>query len=315
MSQPLKIAKNRRRFYDGGHPGDAGGVGVQPADPDKDVLVILDRQLGPDRKGRLRKEMFVLRRRIAYDDRHRGEIIVPPVFAEFRTDLTSVPALFTWLVPKTGAHLPAALLHDGLVWDPRKEAQTYISSRGLMIDRVEADRIFRDGMADTGTALVRRWLVWTAVTLATMWSQQATAASRLGRSYYRWVMAATMFSVAWLGYVATADLFDQTDSWPLTYELTWMGDRPFWTEVVTGLAGAIVVPLVLGALWGKFRGAGWIAGIGVAVLFHVTVGLLVMTGLYLVLEWLAARLSARWLLVLAAALAAGAAVVFVLSLL
>jgi hypothetical protein len=314
VEPPEKIDKNRRRFYDGGHPGVPGGAGAQPADPNKDVLVMLDRQLGPDRRGRLRKEMFVLRRRIAYDDRHRGEIIVPPSFEAFTTDLTSVPLLFAWLVPKTGAHLPAALLHDGLVWNPRTEAQTYISSQGAVIDRVEADRIFRDGMADTGTALVRRWLVWTAVTLATMWSRQATAASRLGRTYYRWIMAATMFSLAWLGYVATADLFDQTDDWPLTYELSWMGDRPFWTEVVTGLAGAIVIPLVLGLLWGRFRTAGWIAGVGVAVLFHVTVGIAVMTAIYAALEWLAAKLSASWLLLLAVAVAVASAVVFVVSL-
>jgi hypothetical protein len=127
-------------------------------------------------------------------------------------------------------------------------------------------------------------------------------------------MVATMFAVAWLGYVATADLFDRAHEWPLTYELSWMGDRPFWNEVVTGLAGAIVIPLVLGVLWGKFRTAGWIAGVGVAVLFHVTIALVAMTALYAVLEWLAGKLTATWLLLLAAAVAAAAAVVFVVSL-
>ena len=43
------------------------------------------------------------------------------------TDLTSVPWLFTWLVPKTGAHLPAALLHDGLVGD-HDDPPSYLSS-------------------------------------------------------------------------------------------------------------------------------------------------------------------------------------------
>ena len=34
------------------------------------------------------------------------------------------------------------------------------------------------------------------------------------------MMVASVFAVAWLGYVATADLFDQTDDWWLTYELS-----------------------------------------------------------------------------------------------
>ena len=43
-----------------------------------------------------------MERRIAYRDRQLGELLVPRATATFRTDLTSVPALFTWLVPKTG---------------------------------------------------------------------------------------------------------------------------------------------------------------------------------------------------------------------
>ena len=56
-------------------------------------------------------EIFSLERRIGYRDRVLGEILIPNS-PDFRTDRTSTPALFTWLVPKTGAHLPAALVHD-----------------------------------------------------------------------------------------------------------------------------------------------------------------------------------------------------------
>jgi hypothetical protein len=310
MDPPVVLEKERRRFYDGGLPADDVGAGGEAADPSKDILVVLDRQLTADRKGR-RREVFALRRRIAYDDRRCGEIIVPPRFADFLTDLTSVPALFAWLVPKTGAHLPAALIHDGLIGDAA--APTYMSTAGTTIDRVEADRIFRDGMADTGTGLVRRWLVWTAVTLATMWSMEGTAASRLWRTYFRWIMVATVFSVAWLGYVCTADLFDQTDKWPLAYEVRWMADRPFATELFAGVAGAIVIPLALGLLWGKFYKAGWIAGIGIAVLFHVTIGVVAVTALYAALEWIAGRLSPTLLLLASVAIVAASLVVFVVS--
>jgi hypothetical protein len=311
MRAPEVVEKERRRFYDGGLPADAAGHGGLPADPNSDILVVLDRQLTVDARGR-RHEQFQLKRRIAYDDRRCGEIIVPPVFADFRTDLTSVPALFTWLVPKTGAHLPAALIHDGLVGDPAKP--TYVSTAGKTIDRVSADRVFRDGMADTGTGLIRRWLVWTAVTLATMWSREGTAAASPWRTYFRWIMVATVFAVAWLGYVCTADLFDQSDNWPLAYEVRWMADRPFATELLTGVAGAIVIPLLLGLLWGKFYRAGWIAGIGIAVLFHVTIGVLAVTALYVVLEWIAARVRSSVLLILAVVIAGGAAAVFIVSL-
>ena len=313
MKSPVVLDTERKRFYDGGHPGDDSGAGAAPPDPTKDIIVVLDRQVLEDTSGRQR-EAFVLRRRIAYDDRHCGEIIVPPSFATFSTDLTSVPALFTWLVPKTGAHLPAALLHDGLIWNPQQETPTYISTAGRTIDRVEADRIFRDGMGDTGTGLVRRWLVWTAVTLATMWSTDGTSTSTLGRAYYRWIMIATVVSVVWLGYVGTADLFDRTEHWWPTYELPWMGDRSFIAELLTGAAGAIVIPLLLGLLWGKFIRAGWIAGVGMALLLHVTVGVLAVTVLYAGLEWIARMVPATWLLLVTVAVAAAAAAVFLASL-
>ncbi len=313
MKMPAVVEQERRRFYDGGDPGDADGVGAKPPDPTKDIVVVLDRQLTAGKQGK-RREVFFLRRRIAYLDRHCGEIIVPPRYDSFPTDLTSVPTLFTWLVPRTGAHLPAALLHDGLIWNPKKESKTYISTEGTEIHRVEADRIFRDSMADTGTALVRRWLVWTAVTLATMWSREGTASSALVRTYYRWIMGATLLTIGWLGYVATADLFDQSGRWWLTFDLPWMGEGSFGWELLTGLAGAVVIPLALGLLWGAFRRAGWIAGIGVAVLFHVTIALLAVTGLYVVVEWVAGKLSPTRLSLLALALAAAAVVLFLVGL-
>lgn len=120
--------------------------------------------------------------------------------------------------------------------------------------------------------------------------------------------------VAWLGYVATADLFDMTDRWWLTYELRWMGDRPFWHELVNGLAAAIVIPLVLGLLWGTFRRAGMIAGVGVGVLLHLTVGLVLVSAVYVALEWFAAR-APRVVAVLAGVVTIfGAAAVFAAAL-
>ena len=149
-----------RRFYDGGRLPAPGRAGVPP-DPTHDPRIVLERHLDDG------LERFSLERRLGYLDRHLGELLVP-ADPDFRTDLTSTPWLLTWLVPKTGRHLPAALLHDGLVGGGREEGASYESSEGRVVDRVTADRIFRDAMADTGTGVVRRWVVWSAVTLATI---------------------------------------------------------------------------------------------------------------------------------------------------
>jgi Na+(H+)/acetate symporter ActP len=64
-----------------------------------------------------------------------------------------------------------------------------------------------------------------------------------------------------------------------------MGDRPWWLELAGGLAGAVVIPLLLGLTWGRFAAAGAIAGIALAVLLHVTVVLALLTLAYQLAEW------------------------------
>lgn len=215
-------------------------------------------------------EEWSLAKRIAYLDRHHTvpfEVPPPPPF-DFKSDLTSVPQMFTWLVPKTGTHLPAALLHDGLVWDPKKESQSYV---GDTIDRVEADRIFRDAMADLGTPLIRRWLIWTAVSLATV----AGIKPKL-RAIACYL---TLGAVVVLGYIATLDLLDQIEVLP------WMGHRRWWIELIAGIVMAVVIPAVLSLVWfKKVRWAGFIAGIALAVLLHVTLAIAAATAVYQVAE-------------------------------
>ena len=288
---PVRFSRVRRqvgRFYDGGLPAAAGTPGEpaepgEPPDRTRDPRIVLERHTDEG------EESFSLGRRIAYDDRRLGELLVPADTATFRTDLTSVPALLTWLVPKTGKHLPAALLHDGLVRDGEEppETRSYVSSRGHVLDRVAADRVFRDAMADTGTGPVRRWIVWSAVTLATLVLGRDLAWSRARTWRYRAAVLLTLVTVLVLGYCATADLFDV--SWAGSTTLPWMGERSWPVEVAGGLAGAVVVPALLGLAWGRFAVAGMVVGVLLAVLLHVTVGLAVIAGAYLVVEWLARR--------------------------
>ena len=293
------VSRQARRFYDGGidRAGDRPEV---PPDPRCDPKIVLLRIAESGR------EQFAMERRIAYRDRHLGELLVPRETGSFRSDLTSVPALFTWLVPKTGQHLPATLLHDGLVHPPGQP--TYTSTDGHVVLRAEADRVLRDAMADSGTALIRRWLVWSAVATATMLSGVGTGWSPALARRYRVTAALTVLAIAVLGVCATLDLFDvHVAGVP---QLPWMGERGWFAELAGGLAGAVVVPLVLALLWGPFRIAGAVVGVTLAVLLHVTVALLGLTSLYRALEWLVRRVPTLSLLLLGAVTAA-AMVVFV----
>jgi len=281
-----QVVQQARRFYDGGTLPRDGQPG-EPADPGADPRIVLERH---SEEG---VETFALERRLAYLDRHLGELLVP-ADPGFRTDLTSVPALFTWLVPKTGAHLPAALLHDALVAG-RDDPTSYVSTEGHRVDRVAADRIFRDAMADTGTGVIRRWIVWTAVTVATIFVGRRVPWSRARHWSYRVAAATTILAILCVGYSATSDLFDR--SWVGTVDLPWMGDRPWWAELGGGLAGAVVVPLALSLLWGRLRMAGAISGVMLAVLIHVTVALALIGSTYFALERLARRSPlAAWVL-------------------
>lgn len=296
--EPMRpVQQQARRFYDGGVDGDATHPEVPP-DPSADARIVLLRVTDAGR------EEFAMERRIAYRDRHLGELLVPRVTATFHTDLTSVPALFTWLVPKTGQHLPATLLHDGLIHPPGDV--TYVSTEGHVVLRAEADRVLRDAMADAGTALIRRWLVWSAVATATMLSGAGTGWPPARAWRYRLTAALTVLVVAVLGVWATLDLFDVGG----VPGLPWMGDRAWYAELAGGLAGAVVVPLLLALAWGPFRVAGAVVGVTLAVLLHVTAALVGLTALYRVLEWLTARVPTV-MLVVVGVVTAVAVVVFV----
>jgi hypothetical protein len=71
-----------------------------------------------------------------------------------------------------------------------------------------------------------------------------------------------------------------------------MGHRVWWQEVIGGFAGAVVIPFVLALTWGRFRVAGAVLGVLLAVLLHVSLALLLLTGIYQGLEWLARRFPA-----------------------
>lgn len=287
-----QLPQQTRRFYDGG-PVDGA------PDPTSPPLIVLERtpEMSP--------QEFRMGRRIAYLDRELGELLVPADPSTFTTDLASVPSVFTWLVPRIGRHLPAALLHDGLVGST-PENRSYISTEGTEVDFEDANRVLRDAMADTGTGIVRRWLMWAAVTLTMM----VTGDSRWsGVERWRWRVTAigTLAVLAALGLWTTADLVDVLGGVP------WMGEGSLWSRLVAGAAGAVTIPLVVAQTWGRFRAAGMIAGTALALLLHVTLAVAALTAVYRATEWLC-RTAPRVAVALGAGIALAAGVVFIRSL-
>ncbi|MFD1718919.1 DUF1353 domain-containing protein [Georgenia deserti] len=205
---------------------------------------------------------FTVLRQFGYRaPRHEEPFVVPADLDRFATDLASVPWVFTWLVPKSGDFLPAAVLHDALVDNEHL---------GPRIDRVEADRLFREAMIGLGTGRVRAWLMWAAVCTATMW--------RSGRLATRLALVGFLAAVVVLGSLATLDV---ADVWNV---LPWMLEGSLGAEIAAGAVGAAVVPAVLSVTWGRLWRAAVILGVSLAFLLHVTVVLAVLSGLYFALE-------------------------------
>lgn len=243
------------------------------------------------------KETFQLEEPIGYWDQDLGAVIVPANLAHFRTDLTSVPNWFTWLVPRTGLHLPAALIHDGLVLAPG-EPQTYIAS--TVIDRATADRLFRDAMRDLHTSGLRRWLIWSAVAAASM------VYGPLSRTWRGWLaLLTTLSTVLVLGTLSTIDLLDLRNTLP------WMGERPAWLELSYGALAAVLIPPLTAPLWGRRWQAGAIAGIAAAYLLHVTLAIALVASLFNAVEAGLQRRARRALISTALAILIAAAVLII----
>jgi hypothetical protein len=144
----------------------------------------------------------------------------PPTAPNNSTDLASVPFWLWWFVASYGLHTRAALLHDQLV-----DVQ--------QIDRVEADRVFRLALEESKVRWMRRWLMWTAVSIATM---------------------ALKTRARFAAFVGTLVLFaGLLAAWPLGWLSDLPGDTPAWVPAlavfVAGFAFGLLWPLaVVGVL-------------------------------------------------------------------
>lgn len=89
--------------------------------------------------------------------RYQGNRQTFEVPKDFVTDFASVPLPIRWLIPKSGRHSKAAVLHDYL-WRHQSRPTTY----------ADADGLFRRALYDLKVPLLRRWVMWGGVRWASL---------------------------------------------------------------------------------------------------------------------------------------------------
>ena len=195
--------------------------------------------------------------------RHSEEdewILVPKDERFRRTDLASVPGFLLWLVPRYGLHTLAAMVHDQLIKDP--------PSGG----RVKADTIFRDSLGELKVPWIRRWIIWTAVSLGTTWSSGLLGKLRLALWGFGILVTAAM-----LWQHAFASITD-LDPW-----------SP-WLVFGYGAAQDLGIVAALGLAFAPRFGVGWLAGATALFVFVPTVATLFFSAIYILLEKIARSL-------------------------
>lgn len=167
-----------------------------------------------------------------------------------QTDLASVPFFLQWLVLSYGKHTMAAIVHDQF-WDDDKTPA----------ELRQANTAFRHAMWESEVPFLRRWFMWTAVTLAMMtrtWPGRARVAI--------WVLGLVKASAALL---ATRDIV-----------LSW--SVPAWVALGSGVVAALAA-----LFWAA--GSSAIAGICKKVLIGLTglLGVLALFSLVGHVDWVA----------------------------
>jgi hypothetical protein len=172
--------------------------------------------------------------------------------AGFETDLASVPSNLTWLVARYGRHSLPAMVHDR-----RIESDTPPD------ERENADDEFRDSMNAMQVPFLRRWFMWAAVTFGTL----------LKRAW-PWKLAAVLWVA---GYAVLAGLI----AWLVLSDLvSWQ----LQGRTLVAVAVALVIPVLLSAIWGRRYNFGLITAYSVLVLTVPTLAVLVATAIYLLGE-------------------------------
>ena len=228
-----------------------------------------------------------------------GRLRVPASPTEpFTTDLASVPRFLTWLFPRYGKYTKAAVLHDYFCRNIGTETvavyatQEAPAEKGAeaaepqlleLADRSDADEIFRLAMTELGVPWARRWLMWSAVNWATLFTSLRTG--RSSKPVLRWVGVAVLA----LAVVATAALVWGGVSWIVDEPVDWRWLRI--TGLVIVASSAIAAGLIVAGYLAQGRWDRWLVclaafGMTIASLPLLAVGLMIalLLVLYLLFE-------------------------------
>ncbi len=219
------------------------------------------------------------------------------------TDLASVPFFLQWLVLSYGKHTKAAIVHDEY-WDDDKSP----------VELRKANTAFRHAMWESDVPYLRRWFMWTAVTLAMLtrsWGGRlrvavwvaglvkaaaALLASRgvvLSWNVPAWVAlgAGVVGAVAALSWAAgssavagisrkvltgLAVLLAVLSLFSLVGHLHWVADHG-------GLVALVALVVAIG-VWGRLVAAGFFATLEVVIILVPVVAIVAGLLLYVTLE-------------------------------
>ncbi len=193
------------------------------------------------------------------------------------TDLASVPFFLQWLVLSYGKHTMAALVHD-VYWDNTK----------TQAELRKANTAFRHAMWESDVPFVRRWFMWTAVTLG-MLTKSGSGRLRVGVWALALVKAATAPLAAhgivlswkvplWVALVAGIMAAGTTLAWVLGSKAIAGISR----KVVTGLIGLLAV-VSLVSLVGHIEWVadhGWLVAAVALVVGILAWGKLIAAGIF-----------------------------------
>jgi hypothetical protein len=205
------------------------------------------------------------------------------------TDFASVPSLFWWLIASYGHQTRAALIHDQL-WD----------APGA--DRETANLVFRDALAESDVAVLRRWIMWAGVDAA----RRATGRSRKDRvgavlqfvSTFLFLVSAAWFLVPWIAdwslwesletagsrfshWIAGWSLWESLETAGLHLSLLW----DWWPFGSVGFGG-FWMPLIVGMLSTAIWWPRWLPGtLGIGLVLPAAVPEMVARWTLYVLEW------------------------------
>jgi len=205
---------------------------------------------------------FKLREPFKYIDRDR-RFEVPEHDV---SDFASVPSFLTWLIPRYGRHTLAALLHDHLQ-DHLYRPGNPIPDDPEAVTSEEADTIFRQAMQYSQVPFVRRWVMWAAVALRTVFQSGKPGAVAV-------VAWALLFGVLGL-------------AWPIAVLISLGTDQVGWRIPLVLFAAAALLPVLLCWLARRHWRLSLISGLTLSLIAFPSALAIVTGGIYYVIERIA----------------------------